>query len=281
VLIALFAFVRNQGTARSRIAEAVRRELEAAALLSADAQEDREHMFGSVARFAEIIGKRTAELHALLGNSEDSRFAAEPYGQAGFETYRENVIALIETAFRVLQDTPSRIGNRLLAKRRPLLAAARAAAPNMEGTVKAFVHGNLDLSRILVVQDDVVLSGLGVPQSSPGQDMHYKRPTLEDLAAIIHSFATLTGEVVDDLAKRMPESALAIRRLATEWQAHFQTSMFSAYEAAGGHVTPDPELLRLVLIAKAAGDLRNILLRQPGRLEWLDRHFDTLLTPSP
>jgi maltose alpha-D-glucosyltransferase/alpha-amylase len=277
VLMALFAFVRNQGSARSRIADSVRRELEAAALLPADAQFETEHMFGSVARFAQIIGQRTAELHALLGNSEDSRFNAEPYGQSGFETYRENVIAIIETAFRVLQDTPSRIGNRLLARRRPLLAAVRAASPKLEGTVKALVHGNLDLSRILVVQDDVVLSGLGVPQSSPGQDMHYKRPTLEDLAAIIHSFATLAGEVVDDLVKRMPESAAAIRRLATEWQAHFQASVFAAYEAAGGHVTPDPDLLRLVLIAKAAGDLRNILIRQPLRLEWLDRHLESLI----
>ena len=220
-------------------------------------------------------------MHALLSNSDDPRFAAEPYGQAGFETYRENVISLIETAFRVLQDTPSRIGNRLLAKRRPLLAAVRAASPNLEGTVKAFVHGNLDLRRVLVVQDDVVLSGLGVPQSSPGQDMHYKRPTLEDLAAIIHSFATITGEVADDLAKRMPESAPTIRRLAGEWQAHFQASVFASYEAAGGHVTPDPELLRMVLIAKATGDLRNILLRQPARLEWLDRHLDSLITPAP
>jgi maltose alpha-D-glucosyltransferase/alpha-amylase len=281
VLMALFAFVRSQGSARLRIAEAVHRELEAAALLPADAGAETENMFGSVARFAEIIGKRTAELHALLNSSEDPRFSAESYGQSGFETYRENVISLIETAFRVLQDTPSRIGNRLLARRRPLLAAVRAASPNLEGTVKAFVHGNLELSRILVVQDDVVLSGLGVPQSSPGQDMHYKRPTLEDLAAIIHSFATLTGEVADGLAKRMPEAGEKIRRLASEWQAHFQASVFASYQKAGGHVTPDPELLRLVLIAKAVGDLRNILLRQPARLEWLDRHLASLITPGP
>jgi maltose alpha-D-glucosyltransferase/alpha-amylase len=276
-LIALFAFVRNQGSARSRIAEAVRRELEAAALLPPDTHPDPEAMFGSVARFAQVIGKRTAELHALLGNSSDQRFNAEPYGQAGFETYREIVFALIESAFRVLQDTPSRIGNRLLAKRRPLLAAVRAAKPMLEGTVQALVHGNMDLSRILVVQDDIVLSGLGVPQSSPGQDMHYKRPTLEDLASVIHSFATIIGEATDDLAKRFPEAAATLRRLGTDWQAHFQASVFAAYQEAGGHVTPDPELLRLVLIAKAVGDLRNILLRQPARLEWLDRHLESLI----
>jgi hypothetical protein len=85
--------------------------------------------------------------------------------------------------------------------------------------------------------------------------------------------------VTDELAKRFPEAAATLRRLGTDWQAHFQASVFAAYEEAGGHVTPDPELLRLVLIAKAAGDLRNIVLRQPARLEWLNRHLDSLITP--
>ncbi len=276
-LIALFGFVRDQGSARLRIGEAVRRELEAAALLPPDAHPAAHDMFGSVARFAEVIGKRTAELHAILGGSGDTRFNAEPYGAAGFEAYRESVLALIETAFAVLRDTPSRAGNRLLARRRPLLAAVRAASPMLEGTVQAFVHGNMDLSRILVVQDDVVLSGLGVPQSSPGQDMHYKRPTLEDLASVIHSFATLMGEITDEVSRRLPEAAGTIRRLGLDWRAHFQASVFAAYEQAGGHVTPDPALLRLVLIAKAVGDLRNMVLRQPARLEWLDRHLETLM----
>jgi maltose alpha-D-glucosyltransferase/alpha-amylase len=276
-LIGLFGFVHNQGSARLRIAAAVHRELEAAALTPGQAASRPEDMFGSTARFAEMIGRRTAQLHALLGGADDPRFRAEPYTQADFEAFRESVLGVIETAFAVLRHTPSRIGNRLLARRRQLQATVRAATPRLEGTVKAFVHGNLDLGRVLVVQDDVVLSGLGVPQSSPGQDMHFKRPTLEDLAAVIHSFATLEGEITDRLARRLPESAQTVRRLGAAWRGHFKAGLFAAYEAAGGHVTPDEQLLRLALIAKSAGDLRNILLRQPDRLEWLDRHFEALL----
>jgi maltose alpha-D-glucosyltransferase/alpha-amylase len=275
-LIGLFAFVRNQGTARFRIAETVKRELEGAALLPADAAGAQGDMFGAAARFAQIIGQRIAEMHIILSRSDDPRFAAEPYEESDFRAYGQLVSALIETAFRTLSEIPSRIGNRLLARKRVLLATIRDAAPDLTGTAKAFIHGNLDLSRILVVQGDVVLSAFGLPQSSPGQNVQFKRPTLEDLAAVLHSFASVMGEITDELARQYPESAQNTYRLGAEWQAHFKADMFAAYKAAGGIVTPDAQLLRLILIAKAVGDLRRIALTRPERLDWLDRHLAEL-----
>jgi maltose alpha-D-glucosyltransferase/alpha-amylase len=270
-LIGLFAFVRNQGTALTRISEAVQRELEAAALAPAEAQPDLATAFGAVARFAQIIGTRLAELHALLGNSEDERFKAEPYTSADFEAHRNDVLALIDTAFGVLHEMPSRIGNRLLARQKQLRAAVRAITPNLAGASKIFIHGNLELGRILIVQDDVVLAGLGVTKLSPGETLVTKGLPVEDLAAVIHSFAVLAGETGDRLSRRYPEGAKAVRQMAQTWQDQFQASIFSAYEAAGGQLPQDSELLRLALIAKAVGDTRTIALRHPDRLDWLDR----------
>jgi maltose alpha-D-glucosyltransferase/alpha-amylase len=270
-LIGLFAFVRNQGTALTRITEAVHRELEAAALAPADAPPDLPTAFGAVARFARIIGIRLAELHALLGNSPDDRFKAEAYTGADFEAHRDDVLALIDTAFGVLHEMPSRIGNRLLARQKQLRAAVRAIAPNLSGARKIFIHGNLELGRILVVQDDIVFAGLGVTKLSPGETVPLKSLALEDLAAVIHSFAALAGETADTLGRRYPEGAKTIRQMAQTWQDHFQASIFSAYQEAGGQLPQDTELLRLAMIAKAVSNTRNIALRHPDRLDWLDR----------
>jgi maltose alpha-D-glucosyltransferase/alpha-amylase len=278
-LIGLFAFVRSQGTVLTRLMEAVRHELEAAALAPAEAPPDRVTAFGSVSRFAQVIGTRVAELHAILGNSSDPRFNAERYEQADFEADRANLLDLIESAFEVLNEMPSRIGNRLLARQRMLRAAIRAINPSLEGATKAFVHGNLELGRILVVQDDVVLAGLGVPKLSPGKDSPTKRLLLEDLASVIHSFATLVGEAADTLARRYPEGGKNIHDMAIAWLDHFKASVFSAYEASGGKISHDPALLRLLLIGKAVGDTRNIALRRPDRLDWLDRYMAGLSQP--
>jgi maltose alpha-D-glucosyltransferase/alpha-amylase len=272
-LIGLFAFVRNQGTVLARLAEAISRELEAAALAPADAPPDRVTAFGSISRFVQVIGTRLAELHSLLANSSDDRFNAETYGQAEFEADRAALLDLIDTAFGVLVDMPSRIGNRLLSRQKILRATVRALKPNLDGAIAAFVHGNLELGRILVIQDDVVFAGLGATKLSPGEPIVQKRLLLEDLAAVIHSFASLLGETADTLARRYPEGAKNIDAMAAEWLTHIQASMFSAYEAAGGKISPDSDLLRLTLIAKAVGDTRNIALRRPHRLDWLDRYM--------
>jgi maltose alpha-D-glucosyltransferase/alpha-amylase len=272
-LIGLFAFVRNQGTVLARLSEAMSRELEAAALAPAGEPPDRVTAFGSISRFVQVIGTRLAELHALLADSSDDRFNAEPYGQAEFEADRNALLDLIESAFSVLVDMPSRIGNRLLSRQKILRATVRALKPNLDGAVAAFIHGNLELGRILVIQDDVVFAGLGATKLSPGEPIVQKRLLLEDLAAVIHSFASLLGETADTLARRYPEGAKNIDAMATEWLGHIQASMFSAYEAAGGKISPDPDLLRLTLIAKAVGDTRNIALRRPHRLDWLDRYM--------
>jgi maltose alpha-D-glucosyltransferase/alpha-amylase len=272
-LIGLFAFVRAQGTALTRMMEAVQRELETAALAPADAQPDMATAFGAVARFAEIIGTRLAELHALLAGSPDPRFNAEPYTQADFETHRDDVLAFVDTAFGVLHEMPSRIGNRLLARQKQLRAAVRAIAPDLTGATKSFIHGNLELGRILIVQDDVVLAGLGATKLSPGEQAAPKSQPLEDLAAIIHSFANLAGEAADAISRRYPENTKTIQTMAQSWCDHFQTSIFTAYQSAGQTIPQDKDLLRLALIAKAAGDTRNTALRRPERLDWLDRYM--------
>jgi maltose alpha-D-glucosyltransferase/alpha-amylase len=272
-LVGLFAFVRDQGNALTRLSEAVRHELEAAALAPANAQPDRVVAFGSVSRFAQIIGTRIAELHALLSNSTDNRFNAEDYAQADFEADRAAVLDLIDSAFGVLLDMPSRVANRLRARQKTLRATIRAITPNLEGATKAFIHGNLELGRILIVQDDVVLAGFGATILSPGEHIPEKSLLVNDLASVTHSFAALIGDASDSLCRRYPEGAKNTQAMAADWQDHFKATMFSAYEAAGGQITHDPELLRLALIAKAVSDTRNIALRHPNRLDWLDRYL--------
>ncbi len=275
-LVGLFAFVRNQGDVLTRLREAVSRELEAAALAPADAQPDRVTAFGSVSRFAQVIGTRLAELHALLSKSEDDRFNAEPYTQADFDADRAALLGLLDSAFGVLEDMPSRAARRLRARQKALRVAIRNLAPNLAGATAAFIHGNLELGRILVIQDDVVLAGFGASKLAPDDDVPPKGLLLTDLASVIHSFAILLGDETHRLTTRYPEGAKNIQDMAAAWQDHFKATVFSAYEATGGAIPPDPTLLRLTLITKAVGDTRNIALRHPSRLDWLDRYLAEL-----
>jgi len=124
-----------------------------------------------------------------------------------------------------------------------------------------------------VIQDDVVLAGFGATKLSPDDHVTQKGLPLTDLASVIHSFATLLGNETDRLSTRYPEGAKNIHAMAAAWNDHFKATVFSAYEAAGGTITPDPALLRLALITKAVADTRTIALNHPTRLDWLDRYL--------
>jgi maltose alpha-D-glucosyltransferase/alpha-amylase len=275
VLVGLFGFVRHQGTARLRVAEALRRDLETVAEAPEDVPLLAGDMLGPVARYAQVIGARLAELHHALSDAGVPALKSETYREDDFARLRGDLLHAIAASFTLLRHRPGRAAGRLLARQQQLLAKVGDVAPMLDGLRKGIVHGQMTLARALIVQDDVVLSSAG--RGSSGMAWDAKRLTLLDLASLMHSLAVVVDEAVEAVGRRHQATAARLPAWAEAWRTQFRDGVFAGYAEAGGALTRDGDLFRVLLLARAMEDLPGIALHHPERLDWLDRHIAGLL----
>ena len=240
---------------------------------------------------AELLGRRTAELHAALaapapGADDDARARMQP--EPSTIEWQRSVVGSVRDSLAATQEelaaavvapgasaAMARARDAGLLDRDPAALLARFARleEHTVDSARIRVHGDLHLGQILATGDEIVFIDFEGEPGVPIEQRSVKRSPLVDVAGLLRSIdylgrhvlrlATLAGTVpADDAARLDHERDLWTRRLADALVAAY-------FEAVGpAHLLPpdraDAELLLdLSLLDKGLYEIRYELANRP------------------
>jgi maltose alpha-D-glucosyltransferase / alpha-amylase len=234
---------------------------------------------GSYLATAEVLGRRTGELHARIAEAEpdDGAFAPEPYTARDVEATAkairrdaEHQLALLDTSLDRLDDRRRELARQVLAHSRELLHQIGDVRQLRNAGQRIRCHGDYHLGQVLVTEGDVVIIDFEGEPARPLAERRTKCSPLRDVAGMLRSFsyAALTG--LHAATQTRPDDVERLVPWADLWEAWVGASFLRAYLAAvrGTSFLPSqPDdldaLLKLFLVDKAQYELGYELNSRP------------------
>lgn len=234
-LAVLHEHIENQGNAWDWTQDFLRQTLEQAALTGETRADYSETLQGYVA-MAATIGRRLAEMHAVLGRScRDSDFHPEVADSAALNAWSVRIRDMLDEALRGAQAVRATLGevgeqhlDALMTLRDDIDTQVETAVPVMAGLPMTRLHGDLHLGQILVAQNDVYFIDFEGEPLRAADERHIKATPWRDVAGILRSFdyaaafayAPLQGAAVASSTDPEGEAARAPATAAMQWQRH-------------------------------------------------------------
>ncbi|MGH7117559.1 MAG: putative maltokinase, partial [Acetobacteraceae bacterium] len=283
-------FVRNQGDAWQWTLDWIGRGIHAAALTGTDDEAGREAV-AAYQQFANVIGRRLGELHAVLAApSDDPAFAPERVEPAEAKAWAARADEELDRACGTLDafsawsdEEEQKAAAALIALHRPLGAKLRELAEAGIGTLRTRVHGDFHLGQILVAGGEAILIDFEGEPSKSLAERRVKACPLRDVAGLLRSFDYAAGTIAREPA---PAGAPTEERRA-ELLRHFltaaSTSFLEGYRAAAAAadhkwvpgIRSAKALIELFLIEKAAYEIN---YEAGNRPTWIGIPLRGLLT---
>jgi maltose alpha-D-glucosyltransferase/alpha-amylase len=238
----------------------------------------------------QTLGRRVGELHAALTEASDgSDFAPEPivsadlsrwYSATHFEA--EVILKMLEAAVPTLAEPTRGPVQQLLGLRERLFARIRELCSEPVQAQKIRFHGNLHLGKVLLVADDVLITGFEGDAALTLAERRRKDSPLHDVATLLRSLDYVRAASLDhalvvrtDVRERL-EPALA------EWLQAARAAVVKGYRKGVARATCVPRserdqlrLIQLFEIARALREVRNELMTRPA---WLAVPVGALLS---
>ncbi|KQR83204.1 maltose alpha-D-glucosyltransferase [Sphingomonas sp. Leaf343] len=234
-----------------------------------------ESTFANYRTFAETLGKRLAQMHAVLARpSDDPAFAPDTMSPEGAERLAADVLADVENALARIADAhlTGEAAEYLLANRDALIARVRDVARATAGERLTRIHGDLHLGQVLVTGGDVMLIDFEGQPAKPLAERRARDLALRDVAGILRSFDYATA-VADRSRPPGPDTeALRAEHRYASFCHNAREAFLDAYVAEACEA-PDAARLDLLLVAKAAYEVGYEAANRP---DWLEVPVDGL-----
>jgi maltose alpha-D-glucosyltransferase/alpha-amylase len=256
-LVMLQRFVPNQGNAWEVTIEELRRYFENVTTLpdiSGSPDEARQWLLssqpnppayvvesvGPYLSTAEVLGRRTGELHMALASApDDPRFAVEFYAPAEITQTAAAMRAHGVEQLRLLDDMLPRLDDRrrhlaagVLAQRDDLLHQFEALETLDAKIGRIRCHGDYHLGQVLVTEGDVVIIDFEGEPARPVAERRAKTSPIRDVAGMLRSFsyAALTG--LGAATQVRPDDVARLAPWADLWETWVGTVFLRAYLTA-------------------------------------------------
>jgi maltose alpha-D-glucosyltransferase/alpha-amylase len=277
-VVLLQGLVSNQGNAWDVAVEELGRYFDRVKALPPAATATEAEVIGPYLARAELLGRRTGELHvALASTSEDPAFTRKTFAAedvaATARRMREHALGqlrLLESALPRLDDRRRQLASELLMRRDDLAHHFDAMTQVRSAGSIIRCHGDYHLGQVLIAEADIVILDFEGEPARPLAERRQKSSPLRDVAGMLRSFsyAALTGLNVathtrsEDLARLSPWARL--------WEAWVSSAFGRAYVAATDGTSLVPQnlddfdtLLRAFVVEKALYELAYELNNRP------------------
>jgi maltose alpha-D-glucosyltransferase/alpha-amylase len=232
-------------------------------------------------QFAELLGKRTAEMHAALASVKtDPMFAPEPFSKLYQRSLYQSLRSRILRSFRVLDSGLSELEEAdkqeiraLLSRREDILAALLQIVENKISGMKTRVHGDYNLRQVLFTgREFMIIDFEGEPGLAAGA-RRLKYSPLRDVADMIRSFYYAAYAALFHHTAAHPGDLAVLQPYASLWHRSVSRLFLSAYRRAAsdagillGEEAEQRLLLRAFLLDKGIAGVVHELKKRP---EWL------------
>ena len=236
--------------------------------------------YGSTGWLAELLGRRTAELHLALAESNEPDLAPQGFTllwqRSLLQTLRNGVRATQRSLRRSRLDDPS--AEHLMRPVDDVLARFDRLRTNKLDARRIRVHGDLHLGQILRAGNDVTFIDFEGEPGRPMGDRRILRSPLTDVGGLIRSLDYAGRSAVDTAIARglVPPSDVGDLDAGRDrWTAATTATMTRAYfdtVASSGLVPADVDDARLLLdvyvLQKGLYEIRYELSNRPDWVHW-------------
>jgi len=226
---------------------------------------------------ADILGRRTGELHVTIADSTDMAFAPEPITKDNvndtIKVMRQRAqshLTLLENVLPRLDDRIQQLAREVLLHRDALLLQFDELRELTGSSARLRCHGDYHLGQILVTEGDVVILDF---EGEPGRPLHERRAKsspLRDIAGMMRSFSYAALTSVGAVTQTRPEDARRLGPWADFWETWISASFLRSYLMAtrGASFLPPLEdldvMLRAYILDKALYELAYELNNRPS-----------------
>jgi maltose alpha-D-glucosyltransferase / alpha-amylase len=272
-------FIENQGDAWAWTLDALKRELEPAALGEAETPIDQ--AFATYWPYVELLGRRTAELHSAFASNDDAEFGAEPLTVTDVQSVAADARAQAQQAYSACEKLSSTLPEEsrelaieFLARGNEINAALDSLGVVPPANfVKARIHGDYHLGQVLIANNDVMIIDFEGEPRRPIEERRAKFSPVRDLAGMLRSFSYAANRAVRELSAGLEHRLRETLERAFQWEKRAAETFLSSYAAATNRsvievhdVEAQRQLLRLDLFAKA---LYEINYEADNRPDWI------------
>jgi maltose alpha-D-glucosyltransferase/alpha-amylase len=228
---------------------------------------------------AQTLGRRTADMHLALADSNDPDFAPEPFADRArkathrdMKAHAERVLDLLASKRDSLPEAVWAQADAVLAARAVLLKRLDVVARGGSAGMCTRVHGDYHLGQVLRTQEDfVILDFEGEPARTLAERRARQSP-LKDVAGMIRSFSYAAYAALFTFTINAPGHYGVLEPWADTWCHWASRAFLSGYRLTLGVtplVPPAREMDRLLgafILEKALYELGYELNNRP---EWV------------
>ena len=229
---------------------------------------------------AKLLGQRTAELHlALASDTEDKRFAPEPFNAMGQRSVFQNMRAMLRRSWELLgKKLPNLPANfrdeatEVFEAEKQILSHQQRILDRISGASKIRIHGDYHLGQVLYTGKDFIILDFEGEPARPLSERKLKRSALRDVAGMMRSYQYAAYSALWQPSMR-PEDIPFLERWADIWYRQMSGVFLQSYLAtsAGAVFIPKNEedlqvLLEAYLLDKAVYEIGYELNNRP---EWV------------
>jgi maltose alpha-D-glucosyltransferase/alpha-amylase len=183
------------------------------------------------------IGRRTAELHLAFASASGlTDFTPEPVKPPDVERWTETVIQRAERVFDTLRqrsslfsDSDRTMIDQLLAQRESLLDRLNGLMPPRVQGLNLRLHGDLQLEKLLIVKDDIFITGFEGDLRRPIDERRRKAPAARDVASLIWSIEASSQAARERVLHLALDEHGRLGAALTEWVDRATTAFLAAY----------------------------------------------------
>jgi maltose alpha-D-glucosyltransferase/alpha-amylase len=238
-----------------------------------------EELIGPYLSDAELLGRRTAEMHRALASRDDiPAFAPEPftphYQRSIYQSIRTQAVQTLQLLRRRAKDNPD--AQMIIAREAELQKRIRAVLDGRISGQRIRTHGDYHLGQVLYTGNDFVIIDFEGEPLRPLSERRIKRSALRDVSGMLRSFhyapyAVVLGQVPGVVIRTEDESLLDTA--ATFWHQTVSAAFLRAYLAASAgaaHLPATREELRILLDAyQLEKALYEIVYELNNRPDWV------------
>ena len=229
---------------------------------------DTDWSFSNYENFAANLGRRLAEMHAVLAReTDDQAFAPEPMSADDAGVLAERVTAELDKALRQLDgaqldEKAQGQAKDLLSQREALASRIAEVARTAVGQQRTRIHGDLHLGQVLVTGSDVMIIDFEGEPTRPLAERRGKDHPLRDVAGLLRSFDYAAAVAEES----RPAGADTWEARAEEGAEMFRSRAIESFlEGYRGGQESDP-LLGLFVLEKAAYEVSYEAANRP---DWI------------